>query len=259
MSTFVRLFLMEWRKQRGSLAAWMIVAGACFTPCAVLLVRLLQREALPRMYARPDFWQGYWNSAWESMVVFLLPMGVIVLTALLAQIEHRNNTWKQVSVLPVSEAMLYVAKLLVAAILVAQLLLLFVAAGTLGALLPAWLFADVPMPADISYAAALLDAVRYFFYALPILAAQFALSLRFANVMVPVGAGFLAWVAALALLSWKYAYLLPYAQGIQHYMALQPKAKVVVDTGLLQNTSLLLFALFTLVGMSQFALRRAKG
>jgi lantibiotic transport system permease protein len=259
MNTLARVFLMEWRKQRGSLAAWLIVAGACFTPAAVLLVRLLRHDTLPRLYAHVDFWTQYWNSVWESMVVFLLPMGIILVTALLAQIEHRNGTWKQVSVLPVGQTTLYFAKLLVTALLIAQFLLLFVAAGTLGALLPAWLFADVPLPAAIDYAAPLREAARYYLYALPVLAAQFALSLGFANALVPVGAGFLAWVAALALLSWRYAYLVPYGQGIQHYMAQQPGAKLVLDSATLGAASVAMFVMFTAAGLLLFVTRAGKG
>ena len=242
----------------------MILAGACFTPMAVLLVRLLHRDALPRLYASPEFWRSYWNSAWESMVVFLLPMCAILVTALLAQTEHRNNTWKQVSVLPVAETTLYFAKLLVAAVLLAQFLLLFVAAGSVGALLPAWLFADVALPADISLAVPLQDAARHFLYVLPVLGIQFALSLRFANFLVPVGAGFLAWVAGLALLSWKYAWVLPYALGIRHYMAQQPGAKIPLEpalatTNLATGSALALFVLFSTAGVLVFVLRRAKG
>lgn len=259
MNTFLRIFAMEWRKQRRSLAAWTIVAGACFTPAVVLLVRLLHADALPGLYARPDVWRSHWNSAWESVVVFLMPMCVILITALLAQIEHRNNAWKQVSVLPVAQTTIYVAKLLVAAILVAQFLALFVVAGTLGALLPAWIFADVPFPAAVSWIAPVADAARYFVLALPILAAQFAISLRFANFLVPVGVGFMAWVAALALLSWKHAYLVPYGHGIQYYMAQQAVSRVQVDVALLHEGSLAMTLAFFAAGLIAFLARPVKG
>jgi hypothetical protein len=103
------------------------------------------------------------------------------------------------------------------------------------------------------------DAARHFVLALPILAAQFALSLRFPNFMVPVGAGFMAWVAALALLSWKYAYLVPYGQGIAHYMAQQPGARIHPDAGMSTAMSLAMFLLFTAAGLVAFVTRKVKG
>lgn len=256
---FLRVVAMEWRKQRRSLAGWAIVAGACFTPAAVLFVRLLQRHELPRLYAEPGFWRGYWNSAWESVVVFLLPMCVILVTALLAQLEHRNTTWKQVSVLPVAQTTIYLAKLLVAVALVAQFLLLFVAAGALGALLPAWILDDVTFPAAVAWWAPVEDAALYFALALPIVVAQFAISLRVSNFLVPVGTGFLLWIAALALLSWRHAYLVPYGHGIQAYLASQPAAKVRVDAALLHGAAGVFTALFLLAGLVVFVRRPVKG
>lgn len=259
MNILFRLIAMEWRKQRGSLAGWMILAAACFTPAAVLLVRMLQQDALPRLYASPEFWRGYWNSASESVVVFLLPMCVILVTALLAQLEHRNGTWKQVSGLPVSQTSIFPAKLAIAALLVAQFLLLFVAAGTLGALLPAWLLEEVPFPADVSYALPFKEAARYFVLILPMLVAQFSLSLRFSNFLVPLAAGFMAWIAALALLSWKYAQFVPYGHAIQYYMALQPNPKVRVDLAQLSESSLIATLVFAVLGLIVFLRRPVKG
>ncbi|WP_440222917.1 ABC transporter permease [Dokdonella sp. MW10] len=259
MTTFLRVFATEARKLRRSLAVTMVLAGACFTPAAVLAVRLLHAETLPRLYANPAFWTTYWNSVWESVAVFLLPMGVILVTALAAQVEHRNGTWKQVATLPVASSTIFAAKFAIVALLVALFLIVFVVAGTLGALVPAWWFADVPQPSSVSLASPLQDAARHFVLVLPILAAQFALSLRFANVMVPVGIGFITWVAALALLSWKYAWLVPYGHGIQYYMATQPSPKVGIDITRLHESALAMAGIFVVAGLLVFVHRRVKG
>jgi lantibiotic transport system permease protein len=259
MNALLRALAMEWGKQRRSRIGWMIAAGACFTPSAVLLVRLLRPRALPALYALPDFWQRYWNSLWESMAVFLLPMGVILITAALAQLEHRNGTWKQLSTLPLPAAAIYFAKLLLAALRVAQFLLLFVAAGTLAFLLPMWLFTDAAWHADLSVLVPMRDALHYYLLALPILALQFALSLRYANFLLPVGAGFIAWIGALATLSWQQAVLMPYGHGIQYYMAQQPAAKITPDLVVLQQASLAMTAGFVALGLLLFATRPVKG
>jgi lantibiotic transport system permease protein len=216
---FLRLLEAEWRKQRGSLAAWLVLGGACFTPAIVFSVRLLRREGLDRLYAHPDFWQQLWRSAWESMAIFLLPMATVLVAALLAQLEWRGNAWKQVHAQPVRHAAVWLAKLVVAVLLLAQLVVLFNVALWLAGVGPALLLPGVPLPRGaIPWSTVLRDDVRYFIACLPMLAIQHAISVKAKNFLVPVGIGFLAWVAALALLSTPFARYLPHALPMAEYL-----------------------------------------
>ena len=216
---FLSLLEAEWRKQRRSLAAWLVLGGACFTPAIILGVRLLRSAGLEKLYARADFWSKLWHSAWESMAVFLLPMATILIAALLAQIEWRGNAWKQVHALPVRRTSVHVAKLVIAALLLAQLIVLFNVALWFAGVLPALLLPNVPWPAgEIPWHDVLHDDARYFVACLPMLAIQHVLGLRFANFLVPVGVGFLAWVAGLAMLSSPLAAWMPYAWPILEYL-----------------------------------------
>lgn len=254
-----RASVMEWRKQRKSGLIWLVAACAGFTPAAVLLVRLLQIDRLPALYKSTAFRGNYWNSLWESVVVFLMPMVIILVTAFLAQLEHRNNTWKQVSVLPMPQSLIYLMKLGVAVVWFALFLIAFVLAGEIALWIPVWLVPGVPEPTGPSIVLPLGDAQRYFVLGLPLLSIQFAIAMRFHGFLAPIGAGFLAWISALALLSWKHAWVVPYSHGILHYMAGQTASKVHVDPSMLWPTSILMTVVFVLFGMQVFRARPIRG
>ncbi|HJU39131.1 MAG TPA: ABC transporter permease [Tahibacter sp.] len=250
----------EWLKRRRSFAGWLVVGGALFTPAIIIAVRLVQHAKLPALYANPAFWPSLWRSAWESMAMLLLPVAAVLATSLVTQIEYRNNAWKQVRTLPLHPAAIYVAKLVVVLVLIVQLLALFSVGIWLAAAVP-WLAAkNTPWPAGM------LDPwfvfaqnARYFVDCLPIVAAQYALALSSRNYLVPLGAGFVAWIAALGLLPWKYAYVFPYTYTMLDYLAREPVAKVFVPDGGVQPFALAWFVVFAVAGYVLFVARPYKG
>src|SRR5215213_2440672 len=122
--TFVSSFQAEWLKRKRSLASWLVLVGAFFTPAIILTSRIKNHAALPGLYLSEDFWRRSWNQSWESMGVFLLPIGIILATGLIAQIEYRNNTWKQLHTTPQALTTIFSAKLLVILIMLAQVFVL---------------------------------------------------------------------------------------------------------------------------------------
>jgi hypothetical protein len=105
--SFIHSFQCEWLKTKRSLALWIIIIGGFFTPAIVTVVRIIQYKALPQIYSSSDFWRLLWQNSWESMAIFLLPLGVILTTSLITQIEYKNNTWKQLHTLPLSLTTLF--------------------------------------------------------------------------------------------------------------------------------------------------------
>ena len=91
---FVLSFQSEWLKTKRSLALWIVIIGGFFTPAIVTVARIIQYKTLPSVYSSDDFWKLLWQNSWESMAIFLLPLGVILTTSLITQIEYKNNTWK---------------------------------------------------------------------------------------------------------------------------------------------------------------------
>lgn len=260
MNDFLAAFRSECLKTKRSLGVWLVVVGAFFTPAIVTVARLLHRAQLPAVYGAESFWLSLWSSAWESMAIFFLPMAAILVTSLSAQIEFRNNAWKQVHVLPLGRSTLFFAKFAVTLVLMALFLVLFDLGIYLSALVPWLLLRTFPYPvAPLPLAAFLQQTSLYFIDCLPIVAAQYLLSLQFRNFLVPIGVGFLAWVAALAALSWKFGYLVPYAYTLLNYLHDRPTAHVPASPVDFHVLAAAYALALTLLGHVLFVTRPYKG
>src|SRR3954462_4987753 len=99
---FLRSFQSEWLKTKRSLAFWMVVIGGFFPPAVIIVARLINYAKLPDIYSADNFWDLLWKNSWESMAIFFLPLGAILSTSLITQIEYKNNTWKQLHTLPLT-------------------------------------------------------------------------------------------------------------------------------------------------------------
>lgn len=257
---FVHAFRAEWLKRKRSSASALVIAGSLFTPAIVAAVRLIHYKGLPAIYAADAFWPRMWRACWESMAVFFLPLGAILATSLIAQIEFKSNAWKQVHALPVSTAVIFLSKLAVILLMLVQFLLLFTAGIYVSAMLPVLIVAGVPHPNGSFLALPLLhENALYFMAALPIVAAQYLLALRFANVLVPIGIGFMAWVGALAAVSSKFAAWWPYSYTTIRYLRDTPKGAHFVTYDHLHWVALLAFLILSAAGYGLFRTRTDRG
>lgn len=114
MIDLVRASSMEVLKLRRTLALW----SSILVPVLVIAMTTAMNLArAPGTRFDPDQPNG-WNSLMLDLVLFLwclvgLPLFVSLETALLAALEHRENTWKHLFALPISRWTIYVAKLLI--------------------------------------------------------------------------------------------------------------------------------------------------
>lgn len=221
MTTFINSFRSEWLKKKRSLASWLVIVGAFFTPVIILLVRIKRSSGLFAGNAMPEFWDHLWQMTWESMAVLLLPIGIILAVGLITQLEYKNNAWKQLHTTPQSMATIYFAKLAVILVMMVQLFILFNIGMYLSAVIPSFLFTGVPLPAaPIPWEKFFIGNAKFYINCLPILGLQYLLSLRFKNFLVPMGVGFLVWVLGIATLSWEYNWIFPYIYGgLEHLFA----------------------------------------
>jgi len=258
--TFVNCFQSEWLKRRRSLASWLVVVGAFFTPAIILASRIKNRAAMPRLYASEDFWRRLWNQSWESMEVFLLPIGIILATGVVAQIEYRNNTWKQLHTTPQAFTVIFLAKLSVVLLMLVEVFALFNVGVYLSAAVPALLLGGVPYPAaPIPFADFWKANVNFFVDCLPVVALQYLLSLQFKNFLVPVGAGFAMWFLGVGLLSWEYSYLLPYNHGAISFLTASGHFAGRQLPARLELLALVYFAAFTAAGWALYVTKKEKG
>src|SRR5687767_136086 len=82
------------------------------------------------------------------MSFFMLPLGVILATGLITQIEFKNNTLKQLHACPQPSSIIYFAKLSVILVMLFQFFILFNIGIYLEGALPALFFRGIPYPDD---------------------------------------------------------------------------------------------------------------
>lgn len=260
MTAFIHAFQSEWLKRKRSFASSMVIAGALFTPAIVAAVRLIHYRRLPALYAADAFWQGMWRDCWESMAIFFLPLGAIMATSLITQLEFKSNAWKQVHALPVSTAVIFLSKLAVILVMLAEFLLLFNLAIYASAMLPFVVVPGVPHPKGSFFSLPLLrENGLYFVDCLPIVGAQYLMALRSNNALVPIGIGFMAWVGALAAVSSKFAVWWPYAYTIVHYLMDKPKGARFASFPQFHWLAAGAFVLLTAASYVLFVTKKEKG
>lgn len=257
---FIHSFQSEWLKTKRSLAFWMVVIGGFFTPSIVIVARLINYDKLPTLYAAEDFWNLLWKNSWESMAIFFLPLGAILSTSLIAQIEYKNNTWKQLHTLPLTYTTIFFAKLAVIVVLMLQFFVLFNTGIYLAAIVPYVLIGGTPYPPQaLPYEHFLRENLLYFVDTLPIVALQYLIALRFKNFLVPVGLGFVFWVGALASLSWKFGYFIPYTYPMYNYLKAGVETKAAIPDVNIHLFALGYFVVITAVSYVLYVTKREKG
>lgn len=259
-ASFLYAFQGEWLKRKRSFASSLVLAGSLFTPAVVAVIRLIRPQGLPAIYSADAFWQSMWRACWESMSVFFLPLGAILATSLIVQIEFKSNAWKQVHALPVNTAVIFLSKLSVILLLLVQFLILFTLGIYVSGMLPYWLVPDVPRPKGSFWSLPLLrENALYFVDCLPIVAAQYLMALRSNNFLVPIGIGFMAWVGALAAISSKVAIWWPYSYTTIHYVRDTPKGAHFAAYDQLPSMAMGFFVAITIVSYVMFVRRRERG
>ncbi len=180
------LLYVELIKIRRSLALLMMF----LIPLMVVLLMtamIVKRNELAAIGARQ--WMEYWGGNTALWCYFMLPLYIALVTGLLNGHEHKNQTWRLMLTLPVSQFKLYAVK--------AFLAWLFVVGATVvltaGALLSAWILVLAGAGAEGAFSYALLPVVgKVALACLPVLAIQHAVSWRVQNLVLPLALGVVA-------------------------------------------------------------------
>ncbi len=208
---FIYCFRSEWLKTKGSSASWLCLIGGFFIPLIYLIVFIVYHKTINDYYPFFNPWRKHYNELWQNMAGFLLPMGVILASSLIAQLEYKNNTWKQVHTTPQSFTTIFLAKFAVVLFMTFKFFLFFTIGILVSGIIPCLIFDHkFPLVGFPAYGF-LMGSVKIFITCLPILAIQFLISLKFKNFLVGIGIGLLGLIASLIGMSWKYIYLSPYS------------------------------------------------
>lgn len=257
---FIRSFQSEWLKIKRSLAWWLVFVGGLFVPSIVFLSRITHIKTIAPQYKSAKFWNILWYQNWEAMSVLLLPVGIILAIGLLTQLEFKNNAWKQLHTTPQSLTTIFFAKLL---LLFGMMLILFVWFNTciyLSGVLPAVFSGVIDYPsAPIPWAAIVKNNAQFFLDCLPVVGLQFLISLQYKNFLVPIGVGFVIWVASVGSMSWEYNYILPYIYCGLDFLKSSGQKYNYHGPVSIQTMAVLYFVVFLVVGYVLYLFKPEKG
>ncbi len=180
---FRKIVAVELLKIRRSLALLMMFA----IPMVVLLLHfsmLVKRHDIGQIDAKT--WFMYWNAVTGMWSYFMMPLYIALITGLLNGQEHKNQTWRLMLTLPVSQLQLFVVKGILAWLFVVASTLALIAgtALTVGGLGLAGAAMEDAFPAEL-----LTTLGKIALTCLPVLMIQHALSWRFQNLVLPLAVG----------------------------------------------------------------------
>lgn len=211
---FIYSLQSEWIKTKNSAVVWLTMGGALFVPLMMTISRIIKHNDTLLVNSSGGVWLKLFNQNWQFMAVFLLPMGIILVSSLLTQIEYRNNTWKQLYTSPQKLSTIFFAKYAIVFIVLIQFFILFNIGVYFSAVIPAFIYSDVPFPSDsFPFKEYVISNTYYFLYCLPIVALQYLMSLHIKNFIVPVGIGLVLVVTSLIAVNNQYGYVVPYIYG----------------------------------------------
>ncbi len=179
----------ESMKVRRTPAFWLTLGGAGFIPL-VNFIRLAGRPDVFVLRMKGNPWMLHANDCWAPAASFLLPLYVVLLVSLIAQIEYGNNTWKQVYASPRSYADIFFSKFLVVNFLIIVCFVLFTLLIVLSGYAVSAVNRDYNFLSDsVPWAHLLRVAEKMYLSILGITALQFALSIHIKNFVTPLAIG----------------------------------------------------------------------
>jgi len=187
MTRFWPSFLTEIIKIKNSFAKWLILLGAFIMPAFVAFVALNKWKLLVKeIHDNP--WALFSEMSWKGMAFFYSVFFIVLLVCLYFNIEYKNNTWKHVFTLPIKKGQLYINKLLAVVVFVVCYYILFVPfwiiiGYLLGAIRPQLQLITHMPDLELLFSNCFHSVIS----SLSIIAIHIWLSIRFKNMIIPIG------------------------------------------------------------------------
>ncbi|RKR80521.1 hypothetical protein BDD43_0642 [Mucilaginibacter gracilis] len=188
MSSFSKIFSAEVIKVKNTFAIFLLVLLALAIPLFVSMEYLKNADKVIIHNSNP--WSKGWKRTIIGIAIFAGPCVIIMLNALLMNIEHKTNSWKNLFTLPVSPGIIYLSKLCVSLLILTLFFLFsifffFICAAIIGVIIPnSGFFQYSP---DII--AMFSIAFRTFISLATVFAIHFWLSFRLKNMFIGMAVG----------------------------------------------------------------------
>lgn len=257
MKTFLINIRAEMLKTKRTTAVWLTLFAGAFVPIIMFIAAFAKTEKLAKIYGQ-DPWLTLVNISWRSAAPFLLPIYIILLCSLMAQIEFRNNTWKQVFASPRSYFDIYFSKLFIILMLILLSLGIFDLACILSGYSMSTLsdkFTFYGRPMHLREMAHM--TLNIFISTLGIVSIQYWLSVRFKNFIVSFGIGLACMLTCMISAGyWEKSRYIPYLYPWEVYKNQTEMMSDKVRETLLY--SLIIFAAVMLAGFADMVFRKEK-
>ena len=188
----------ELLKTKRTASFWLCFIAAAFFPAISFFMFIFTSDEGPLKFLASDPWNKFFEMAWQPMCAFVFPMYVVLICALVVQIETKNNTWKQVYASPQKESSIYFSKFVMIQLFILlfyiQFDLLMILCGyATSALRPNYTF----LQDSLDWGSIMQMNFKTYISILSVSAFQYWLSLRFKNFITPVGIGLALIIIAL--------------------------------------------------------------
>jgi lantibiotic transport system permease protein len=178
----------ETLKLKRTLSIYLCVLGAAFGPFMSFMDNLTVDQYSP--HGAP--WSAHFLSARPVLTGILMPLYVILICALLLQIEYKEKTWKQVLTSPQRMIDIFLAKF----ISLQWMIVLFLICNNVFLTITAFVLEGMHPQlynGPVNFYAIWIGNVQSWVLLLAISSIQFWLSLRFRNFIAPLAIGVAAW------------------------------------------------------------------
>ncbi len=249
MKALATMCRIEVLKLRRTLALWMVLIAPAVVVSLQMLIWASSKSAFD---VDADLWLSFHQNILSMWAVFMQPLFVALVAALVYHVDHSSQGWLRLFLLPVPRWTVPAAKLavvlamVVAATAVLQVLSL---AGTWAAQA---MNSRIVLPEYVPLGVLLSRTAQVLLTSLVVAVVQNAVSLRFASVSVSLGVGITGAFVALFASSWKYG---PYYPWLMALHTIHGKPEVVARILWLSPTVALLGIAATMV----YASRRDPG
>lgn len=216
MTYFLRAFAAERLKLKRTLTIWMILIA----PLAVCFLYLMIMIKQVHMYYDQEAWYGALKSILSMWSAIMLPLFITLETALTANSEHSNQTWKHLYALPIPRRSVFYAKWAI------NILLVFLSSiacfgFSIGAgLIMRVIFPETGFMFEIPWVEAIIIHGKVFAASLLIISIHTWISLNWKSIVVAIGSGMVAAVGNLTIMmSDQWAPIFPWTLPIISYVA----------------------------------------
>jgi len=209
--SYTSLLRAEFIKYKGTLLMYM----ALFAPLLIVFIYFMAGVAKGTDFLDPeaDVWFVYALRIMQMGYGFFYPLHLILIGALVSQVDHSNDTWKHLLVQPIPRSSVYWIKLLGFIGMTFVSIVIFMVSILLTGMMLDFVHPEIGLGLPGNIVWFILKASGAAFLAsMGILGIQYAVSIHWKSIAIPMSLGLSGFVAAVIFTQgWEYTPYFPYA------------------------------------------------